>query len=88
MVGKEDVVITPPVPSPELNELMMNLSERRFCPLLQALAKVVRKENETLGNVMNRLQQEEHRMGKYRTTDEPWPYTGAYDKEGNRWVKY
>ena len=36
---------------------------------------------------MDRLQQEQHSMGKYRTTDEPLPYTGAYDKEGNRWVK-
>ena len=24
---------------------------------------------------------------EYRTIDEPLPYTGAYDKEGNRWVK-
>lgn len=54
--GKEDVAIRPPVPSPELSELMMNLSERRFWnlshqgpPLLLALAKVVWKENETLG---------------------------------------
>ena len=28
--GKEDEAITPPVPSPDLSELMMNLSERRF----------------------------------------------------------
>ena len=39
MEGKEDEVIKPTVPSPERSELMMNLSERRFCPLLQALEK-------------------------------------------------
>ena len=26
-------------------------------------------------------------MGKYRNAGEPCPYTGVYDKEGNRWVK-
>ena len=39
--GKEDVVVKPPVSSPELSEFMMNHSERRFFPLLLALAKVV-----------------------------------------------
>ena len=55
-------MITPPVPSPELNELMLNLSERSWNVSHQgptfitiALAKVVHKEYETLGNDMNRL---------------------------------
>ena len=62
MEGKEDVAITPTASSPKLNELMLNLSERRSwnishqgTTLLLALAKVVRKEYETLGNVINSL---------------------------------
>ena len=83
----------PTAPSLELNELMLNLTERRSWivshqgpSLLLALAKVVTKEYEKLGNVMDSLQQEEHSRRKYRTTDEPLPYTSAYGKEGYRWV--
>ena len=62
MEGKEDVAITPPVPSPEFNDLMLILSERRSWnvshqgpSLLLALAKVVHKEYKTLGKDMNSL---------------------------------
>ena len=63
MAVKGDVAIMPPVLSPELNEIMLKLSERKSWnisyqatpPLLLALAKVVHKEYETLGNDMNSL---------------------------------
>ena len=60
--GKEDVAVMPTAPSLELNELMLNLTERRSWivshqgpSLLLALAKVVTKEYEKLGNVMDSL---------------------------------
>ena len=56
------MAVTPTAPSLELNELMLNLSERRSWivshqgpSLLLALAKVVTKEYEILGNVMDSL---------------------------------
>ena len=57
------MAVTPTAPSLELNELMLNLTcERRSWivshqgpPLLLALASVVTKEYEILGNVMDSL---------------------------------
>ena len=60
------IEMEPTVSSQEINDLLMNLSNRqswniftKSTPIIQALEKVVWRPNETLGDILNGLQQEE-----------------------------